>query len=393
MRGSIKQRSKGSWLIRLDLGDELDPTTGRKKRQQKAHTFRGSKKEAEDKLADLLKEAKDGTSIDPSKLTLADWFPEWLASAKRNLSAGTVGAYQHIIDKHLVSAPFATMPLQKLRSTHIEAYYAASTLSSSTLTVHHAILHQALRKAVKNKLLAINPASDLDDRPKADRNREDARKHCWTAREARLFLEAAQARGPQAGAFYALALDSGARKGELCGLAWPNLDLDAAKMHIVRQLRIPGAEPVFGKPKNGKPRTVSLSAETVDLLRVHRKHQRELMMANRTSYHDLDLVFAKEWSDVQKRGDCLGHPLQMNNLGQREYAQVIKAAEVRPIKFHGLRHTCATLLLQAGTPVHVVSERLGHSKVTMTLEVYAHVLPDMQREAAATLGSLLHAKR
>jgi integrase len=85
-----------------------------------------------------------------------------------------------------------------------------------------------------------------------------------------------------------------------------------------------------------------------------------------------------------------GEPLLMNNLGQREYAKLITAAGVKAIKFHGLRHTCATLLLQAGTPVHVVSERLGHSKVSMTLEVYAHVLPDMQNDAAAALGALLH---
>ena len=83
----------------------------------------------------------------------------------------------------------------------------------------------------------------------------------------------------------------------------------------------------------------------------------------------------------------LGFPLQMNNLGHREYAQSIEAAGVKRIKFHGMRHTCATLLLQAGTPVHVVSERLGHSKVAMTMEVYAHVLPDMQTDAAATLGA------
>jgi integrase len=116
------------------------------------------------------------------------------------------------------------------------------------------------------------------------------------------------------------------------------------------------------------------------------------MMANRKTYRDLDLVFAKEWSDVQQRDDCLGHPLQMNNLGQREYAQIITAAGVKAIKFHGMRHTCATLLLKAGVPVHVVSERLGHSTVAMTMEVYAHVLPDMQREAAATLGAILHGK-
>jgi integrase len=117
--------------------------------------------------------------------------------------------------------------------------------------------------------------------------------------------------------------------------------------------------PVFGPTKTGRPRTISLSSAIIALLRTHRQHQRELRMANRPHYHDHDLVFAKEWSDLQRRTDCLGGPLQINNLGQREYATLIKAAAVKPIKFHGLRHTCATLLLKAGTPVHVVSERVG----------------------------------
>ena len=127
--------------------------------------------------------------------------------------------------------------------------------------------------------------------------------------------------------------------------------------------------PVFGPTKTGRPRTISLSSAIIALLRTHRQHQRELRMANRPHYHDHDLVFAKEWSDLQRRTDCLGGPLQINNLGQREYATLIKAAEVKPIKFHGLRHTCATLLLKAGTPVHVVSERLGHKPLANSLKL------------------------
>jgi integrase len=120
----------------------------------------------------------------------------------------------------------------------------------------------------------------------------------------------------------------------------------------------------------------------VTLLREHRRQQREEMMRHRDDWKDFDLVFTRDG----------GLPVLMNNLGQREYAQLIKVAKVKAIKFHGLRHTCATLLLQAGTPIHVVSERLGHSKVSMTMEVYAHVLPDMQKDAAATMGALLHRK-
>jgi integrase len=128
----------------------------------------------------------------------------------------------------------------------------------------------------------------------------------------------------------------------------------------------------------------------VELLRAHKRHQAEIKLANRPIYHDHGLVFAKEWGQLRRRPDSLRQPLQINNLGQHEFDKLIATAQVRRIKFHGLRHTCATLLLRAGEPVHVVSERLGHKTAQMTLDVYAHVLPDMQRNAAATIGGLLH---
>jgi integrase len=295
----------------------------------------------------------------------------------------------------MLPASISSLLLQKLRPSHIEAYYADAAVSASTLTLHHAILHSALRKAVKDKLITVNPAIDLDGKPRRKRDKgDDARQHCWTAAEARAFLAVAKAAGAQPAAFYTLALDSGMRKGELCGLLWEHIDLDASKVRVVQQLLSPtvdeNRQPTFGPTKTGRPRTITIGAETVALLRAHRKHQRELLMANRTTYHDCGLVFAKEWTDVRKRGEYLGQPLQMNNLGQREYAKLLKAAEVKVIKVHGLRHTCATLLLQARQPIHVVSERLGHAKVSMTMEVYAHVLPDMQQDAAAQLGALLH---
>jgi integrase len=115
------------------------------------------------------------------------------------------------------------------------------------------------------------------------------------------------------------------------------------------------------------------------------KHQAAIKMVNRTTYHDYWLVFAKEWSDLRKRGEYLGKPLHANNLGQREYSKLLTLGGVKRIKFHGLRHTCATLLLQTRHPLHMVSERLGHSKVSMTMGVDAHLLPNMQHEAAATL--------
>ena len=128
-------------------------------------------------------------------------------------------------------------------------------------------------------------------------------------------------------------------------MTWANLELDAGRMHIVQQLLVPGPTPVYGPPKTGRPRTISLGTETVDLLRTHKAHQASVKMANRTTYCDLGLVFAKEWADVGTRSETLGHPLQLNNLGQREYPKLITAAGVRWIKFHGLapyvRHVVA----------------------------------------------------
>jgi integrase len=128
----------------------------------------------------------------------------------------------------------------------------------------------------------------------------------------------------------------------------------------------------------------------VELLRTHKRSQAELKMANRSAYHDHGLVFAKEYGDLRQRLDKLGHPLPANNLGERSLTKLCKAANVKRLTVHGLRHTSATLLLADGEPVHIVSERLGHADVSITLNVYAHVLKTHQQGAANRISALLH---
>lgn len=383
MRGSIWTVEDGVHRLRVDIG--INPNTG--KRRQQMHTFRGTRKEAEKRLRDLCSSLDEGSYVEPTKMTLGAWLTEWLqSSVKPRVRTATYVRYEGIIDKALLKASIAGLPLQKIRPSHLEAYYAEASkkLSASTLTLHHAILHRALRKAVRDRLIASNPARDLEGKPRRSHSKgENARQHCWSVAEAQRFLTAAKNAGEQAAAFYSLALDSGMRKGELCGLQWNDVDLEAGKVRVIQQLVTPKLKdgvPEYGPTKTGRVRTLTVSPETIALLRSYRKAQREQMMAHRDTWKDFGLVFTRE----------LGQPLLMNNLGQREYARLIEAAGIKAIKFHGLRHTCATLLLQGGVPVHVVSERLGHSKVSMTMEVYAHVLPDMQRDAASAIGSILH---
>ena len=227
---------------------------------------------------------------------------------------------------------------------------------------------RAVKAAMRAELVTRNVATLVSNKPHAPEGHDDVLANVWEAHEARQFLMTAKAAGPQQAAFYSLALDTGMRKAELCGSKWSDLGA-TGRLTVRRQLVKPGS---------------------LNLLREHRRLQAELKLRNRQHYHDHGLIFAKEWGDRTRRYDTLGDPLQMNNLGQREYAKLITASGVRRIKFHGMRHTCATLLLQAGVPAHVVQKRLGHKRIEMTLSTYAHALPSMQQDAADRLAEILH---
>lgn len=383
MRGHLFQRYPGSWTIVLDIGRKVDPLTGRTKRVQKWKTTRGTKKEAQAELATMLHNLNRGQVISPSKMTVAEWFEEWMKSVitphKRLRTAET---YQSVITHHLKPA-LGQYRLADLRASHIQAYYQGSTLAPATLQQHQAILHSALQSAVLQDLLPRNVASLVIGKPRQRDGHEMLAQNCWEAAEAKRFLETAKAGTPQQAALYPLAIDTGARKAELCGLKWADLDVDKKTLSIVRQLvkvGKMGQAPLFGPTKNGKSRSIDLDERTIELLRRHKADQAARRLLLGTSYQDHGLIFARDF----------GQPLPMNNLGERDFSRLIETAQVKRITFHGLRHTCATLLLQAGVPIKVVSERLGHKRIEITLNVYAHALPSMQQDAAVKLGRLLH---
>jgi integrase len=222
--------------------------------------------------------------------------------------------------------------LQELKAQDLKRFYTdLTTLSSTTLAQYHTILPSALKSAMLEGLVTRNVATIVVGKPRINRSHDAVTQNCWEPHEAQALIAAAKREGPQAAAFYALALDSGARKGELCGLHWGDVDLEAGAVTFVRQLiemiAEPVRKPVFGPIKNDMPRTVDLAGETVALLRAHTSHQAELKMANRPLYQDHGLVFAKEWGELYGRKDLLGLPLQANNLGERQFARLIAAAK------------------------------------------------------------------
>ncbi len=390
MRGSLKRRYKGTWSIILDLGYQTDPDTGLRKRRQKWITVRGTKRDAERKLAELVHQADTGTFVEPTKITVAEWLDRWLETAikppRRTLRA--YETYASVIKRHL-TPKLGAIRLQELQVMDVERYYADFQLSPATGDQHHTLLTSALNAAVRAGILQRNVATLVSNKPRKRNDQHDVLANCWEAHEARQFLETTKAAGPQPGAFYSLALDTGMRKGELCGLRWSDLDA-VGRLTVQRQLVKPGPRVIYGPVKNKVVRVLELAPETLDLLRKHRVHQAEIKLANRLQYHDLGLMFAREWGGLHRRHQSLGKPLSANNIGQNEYAKLILTSGVRRIKFHGMRHTCATLLLQAGVPPHVVQQRLGHKNIQMTLSIYAHALPSMQQDAAARLGAILH---
>ena len=333
MRGHIRQRSKGSWTLVLDIGRKVDPVTGLLKRVQKWRTFRGTKKEAQAELSTMLHNLGRGQVISPSQMILGEWLEEWLTSAiQPHKRLRTYETYRSVIERHLKPS-LGQYRLCDLRASHLQAYYQSEKLAPATLQQHHTILHSALKAATMQDLVPRNAASLVIGKPRRREGHEHSQENCWEPEDARKFLDTAKADSPRAAALYSLALDSGARKAELCGLKWSEVDMERQSISIVRQLVKVRDEPLFGPPKNGKSRTILLDEMTIQFLRKHKAVQAAQKLQLGTAYNDYGLVFARDF----------GHPLTLNNIGQREFARLIKLAGVKTITFHGLRHTCATL--------------------------------------------------
>jgi len=382
MKGYIRQRSKGSWEIAIDVG--RDPSTG--KRLQHWETVRGTKRDAQQRLAELLVTIEQGSYIKPERRTLGAWLEDWINSyVATNCSPRTVDSYRSELRVHIIPA-LGAIPLTNLRPQHLQGYYARALLqgrangkgglSSRTVQYHHRIMSEALSHAVKMGLLGRNVAEAVDPpRPKrrsmATLIPEDVPRFLEAARDTPYYL------------FFYTALYTGMRLGELLGLRWCDLDLDMASLSVVQSLYKRRGICQMKEPKSSHSRRqIALSPSLVILLRKHRIEEQAQRILLGKPLDDGDLVFCHPD----------GSPLDPGTV-THTFTKALIRAGLPHIRFHDLRHTHATLMLKQGIHPKIVSERLGHASIAITLDTYSHVLPGLQEAAAQRFDTLFQSRQ
>jgi integrase len=323
-----------------------------------------TKSEVKKKLRKLLADRDEGIAYDSEHLTVGDYLDRWLEAMKGSVRHRTWERHEQVVTVHLVST-IGKVKLDRLTALQVQAIYGQKLdggLSPRSVEIIHATLHKALKQAVAWTLIPRN-VSESATPPRATR-REIAH---LSQEQTRALLEAAK--DDRLEALYVLAVTTGMRQGELLGLQWKDVDLDRGTLKVNRSVY----EGVVCPPKtDAGRRTIRLSQTAVDALKRHRRKA----ASNRFS----------EWVFPNAKGTPIGH----QNLRNRSWKPLLKRAGLpHSVRFHDLRHTCATLLLSRGVPVKVVSEMLGHSDVAITLSVYQSVLPDMQESAARVMEDVL----
>ncbi len=372
MKGHIRQRSKGSWSLWVELG--RDPVT--KERKQQTMTVRGSKKDAERELRNLLTSIEGDTYVKLTKLTVGEFLTQWLENyVLTNTSPRTAEGYRIIIRRHLIPN-LGAIPLTQLNPLHLQNYYAKALnerkpdknvkLSARTVRNIHKVISEALGHAVKWQILVRNIA--LAIAPPCTSQSEMA---TFTEEQASIFLEAVAESCYHE--LFTVALYTGMRRSELLGLRWKDVDLYLAQLSVIQTLhRLSNGGFIFGKPKTVKSRrTIALSPTVCILLHQLKDRQIGERLLLGLKLQDDDLVFSKPD----------GRPLDPSTI-THTFKRIIKKAGLPSLRLHDLRHTHASLMLKQHVHPKIVSERLGHSSIGITLDTYSHVMPGLQEAAA-----------
>jgi integrase len=386
-----RRRPKGSGGIR-NRGTRRNPRwfayhdviVDGKKRQVTRGPY-ARKADAEEWLKQELQRSREGRPTLPSKMTVGELLDEWLSVRKASVEPNTYGEDERIA-RYRIKPNLGHIKVRDLRPGHVAQMYVElrkpganrrgrgdRRLSETSLQHTHDTLNNVIEYAIRQRLVAYNLMSDVD-RPQ----RDPRAMRVWSAPELAAFLDTA--RDDRLYPLLRLASHSGARRSELLGLRWPAVDLDTGTISIANK-RIRVGYQMVERPRTKSRagmRLIDLDPETVAVLRRWRKVQAGERAVWGVAYVDSGFVFTAE----------NGEAIHADHVDGR-FGKLVAQAPVPAISFHELRHTHATLLLKAGVPVHVVSQRLGHASPAITLDKYSHVLPRQQFEAATAFAALV----
>jgi len=364
--GSIYKRKNGSWRAQVTLDG------------QRLNYSAKTRKECQEWIRSVLVEIDDGMKYANTQLTVKEYLESWLLSKKASLKPATWTHYNKLARNYIIPA-LGNKKIRDLETNQIQSFYnqlVSNNVGAYTVRKIHTSLHSAMNHALKSNLINRNPASAAitPSEPNREMNFLDDD-------QVDQFLDAAS--GHRWEALYQLAISTGMRQMEILGLKWKDIDWRSKIIKVERQLVRPDlgeARFMPTKTKNGK-RAIALGSKTISVMRNHQKSQMLDAEKAGSSWKKFGLIFTTS----------KGTPIHPRNL-LRNFKTLLRDAGLSEIRFHDLRHTAASLMLNHGIPVIVVSRRLGHARPSITLDVYGHLMPTMQDEAARLMDELIFNK-
>jgi integrase len=366
--GITRHKKSGLYMARYTV---VTPT-GKKRKT----VYGKTREEAHEKLIEALSNRNKGLVFDADNIKVSEYLERWLAASVRDtVRPTTFERYEQIVRLH-VCPVLGKLRLKDLTPTHVRGLYREKLdagLSPRTVQYVHVTLHKALKQAVMDGLIPRNAIEAV--KPPQVR-REEMRP--LAPEQVKVLLQAT--RDERLEALYVLAVTTGLRQGELLGLKWEDVDLEAGTLQVRRTLATAKGGPQLTAPKTkGSRRTVRLTQSAVNALRSHLERQLGEIDKAGSLWRENGLIFASETGD----------PLDRRYVTTHRFKPLLKRAGLPQIRFHDLRHTCATLLLGRNVNPKIVSEMLGHASIAITLDTYSHVLPNMQSEAAKAMEDAL----
>jgi len=381
-REPIRKEATGRYVAVIDVAQ---PGEKRRQLRRRFATYR----EARSWLTEVRTQLGSGSFVRPQRITVAQWVEDWLPVLESQVRPQTFASYSRNLRLHVLPS-LGDKPLQSVKPADLTSLYArllrngradhraGTGLSQRSVAYVATILGKCLGAAVRGDLLISNPAERAEVPRAASSGRQHENMRTWSSEDIARFLKLTGTHRFNA-AWLALST-TGLRRGEALGLSWASVDLAASRISITRTLvDLDGDEPVWSDPKTARGRrSIALDPGTVAVLRSVRAGQAQERLLCGSGYVDHDLVFAHPD----------GRPLHPERFSRTFGEQVARHGLPR-LSVHGLRHSWATLALQAGVHPKVVQERLGHSTIGITLDVYSHVLPSMETDAAERVAGLI----